>query len=168
MSWEQSNRGFQKNWNGRGRLGAPILYYIKTTFSPASSSQDSICASWLCKMKWKMTALLLPAVCVALLQPICAMELFPATHAEDSQGRSGEPYLNLNWSLIGNVLRCKLCNGRCQSSPYNQTNYKLCPYTRSLEVGMKPDNVDRLVAKRKGEEANPGCTEDAWIALNIK
>ena len=33
---------------------------------------------------------------------------------------------------------------------------------------MNPDNVDRLVAKRKGEEANLGSTEDAWIVLNIK
>ena len=33
---------------------------------------------------------------------------------------------------------------------------------------MKPDKVDRFVAKRKEREANNTSTEDAWLLLNIQ
>eukprot|EP00092_Neocalanus_flemingeri_P047627 GFUD01054044.1.p1 GENE.GFUD01054044.1~~GFUD01054044.1.p1 ORF type:complete len:870 (+),score=180.42 GFUD01054044.1:39-2612(+) len=77
------------------------------------------------------------------------MELFLAIHA-GLFFRRGQP----------KQIRCIFGHGKCQISRHNRTNCKLCRYNRCLEVGMKPDKVDRFLVKRKEREAQLAASEN--------
>jgi len=64
-------------------------------------------------------------------------------------------------------IRCIFGHGKCTVSRYNRTNCKLCRYQRCIDVGMKPEKVNKYLARRLEREAFLTDTNQGGIDQSI-